>query len=215
MREHQAELVPAWITQQKAVDVPDSLGLRRSTPCAARARRGSRLALSAPTTLGRMRASACILVVSLLVAPAARGGDPAASAGPAAAVAAYHAALSAGDAAAAEALLAPDAIVLESGFVESRREYLAHHLAADVEFARAVAQTRSDERVVVDGDVAWVSASTRAEGTFRGRSVRSVGAELIVLARSADGWRIRAIHWSSHALKELPTPPPSSPPGLP
>jgi ketosteroid isomerase-like protein len=162
-----------------------------------------------------MRAFACALLASLLVLQSASAGDPAASAEPAAAVAAYYAALSAGDAAAAEALLAPDAIVLESGFVESRAEYLAHHLSADIEFARAVAQTRSGERVIVDGDVAWVSASTRAEGELRGRSVRSAGAELIVLARNADGWRIRAIHWSSHPLKEAPAPQPSATPGAP
>jgi len=160
-----------------------------------------------------MRARTCALLASLLVSPGANAGDLAAPAEPAAAVAAYYGALAEGDAAAVEALLAPDAIVLESGFVESRAEYLAHHLAADIEFARAVAQTRSNERVVVDGDVAWVSARTRAEGTFRGRSVRSVGAELIVLGRGADGWRIRAIHWSSHPLKEMPTP--SATPGIP
>jgi len=162
-----------------------------------------------------MRAPACVLLVSLLNAQAASAEDVAASAEPGAAVAAYHAALSAGDAAAAEALLAPDAIVLESGFVESRAEYLAHHLAADIEFARAVTQTRSGERVVVDGDVAWLSASTRAEGAFRGRSVRSAGAELIVLALSSDGWRIRAIHWSSHPVQEAPAPQPSATPGTP
>jgi ketosteroid isomerase-like protein len=162
-----------------------------------------------------MRCLACVLLVSLIAARAASADDLAASAAPASAVAAYYAALSAGAAAAAEALLAPDAIVLESGFVESRAEYVAQHLAADIEFARAVAQTRSDERVVVDGDVAWVSARTRAEGRLRGRSVRSAGAELIVLARGVDGWRIRAIHWSSHALKEGPAPEPSATPGAP
>jgi ketosteroid isomerase-like protein len=123
---------------------------------------------------------------------------------PAAVVEAYHAALAAGDAAAAEALLAPDAIVLESGFVESRAEYLAHHLAADLEFARAAASTRGDVRVAQLGDVAWVSATSRAEGELRGRKIRSAGAELIVLSRAGAGWRIRAIHWSSRALKEEP-----------
>jgi ketosteroid isomerase-like protein len=126
--------------------------------------------------------------------------------GPAATVDAYHAALAAGDAAAAEALLAADAIVLESGGVESRDEYLAGHLAADIEFSRSVAQRRSDVRVVQAGDVAWVSATSRATGEFRGRAIRSTGAELIVLSRSADGWRIRAIHWSSHPSADAPAP---------
>jgi ketosteroid isomerase-like protein len=86
--------------------------------------------------------------------------------------------------------------------VESRAEYLAHHLAADIEFARAVASTRSDVRVAQLGDVAWVSASSRAEGELRGRKIRSAGAELMVLTRVDASWRIRAIHWSSRPLKE-------------
>ena len=109
-----------------------------------------------------------------------------------------------GDAAAAEALLAPDAIVLESGFVESRAEYLAHHLAADIEFAQAIAQTRSDARVVSPGDAAWLSARRRAEGVFRGRAIHSEGAELIVLVRGAEGWRTRAIHGSSRKRHAAP-----------
>ena len=143
-----------------------------------------------------MRTTALLLCV-LAAAPALAD----APADAAATVEAYYGALSAGDAAAAEELLAADAIVLESGFVETRAEYLAHHLAADIEFARAVAQTRSDVRVAAAGDAAWLSARTRAEGEFRGRAIRSEGAELIVLARDAHGWRIRAIHWSSHERK--------------
>jgi ketosteroid isomerase-like protein len=100
-----------------------------------------------------MRAPACVLLVSLLTAQAASAEDVAASAEPAAAVAAYHAALSAGDAAAAEALLAPDAIVLESGFVESRAEYLAHHLAAESS-SRAPSRRRAARARRRDGDVA-------------------------------------------------------------
>jgi ketosteroid isomerase-like protein len=140
-----------------------------------------------------------------LLAACALFGSPSAAAGdvrePAEVVAAFHAALAAGDAAAAEALLAPDAIVLESGHVETRGEYVSGHLAADIAFARAVRSERSDVRVAQQGDVAWVSASSRAQGSFRGRAVRSQGAELVVLARGAEGWRIRAIHWSSHERK--------------
>jgi len=119
-------------------------------------------------------------------------------------VEAFHAALAAGNAAAVGALLAPDAVVLESGHVESRSEYLSGHLAADIEFARTVASQRSDVRVVEQGDTAWVSARSSAAGNFRGRAIHSQGAELIVLARGAQGWRIRAIHWSSHERKAAP-----------
>jgi ketosteroid isomerase-like protein len=139
-----------------------------------------------------MRSLALALFVLALGAAAHAGDDPAAE------VERFHAALASGDVATVEALLAPDAIVLESGLVESRAEYVEHHLPADIAFSRAVAQVRSDVRVVREGSVAWVSARSAADGELRGRVVRSDGAELIVLARTGEGWRIRAIHWSSH-----------------
>lgn len=164
----------------------------------------------ARATHARMRRSLGLALALCCVTPSPLGGEPASS--PAAAVEAYYAALAAGDAAAAEALLASDAIVLENGHAESRAEYLARHLAADIAFARALAQTRSDVRVVQAGDVAWVSARSHVEGDLRGRAIRSQGSELIVLSCEAQGWRIRAIHWSSHPLQE---PPAKAAPGAP
>lgn len=142
---------------------------------------------------------AALLALALVSAPlAARADTPA---GPGAAVEAFHAALRAGDAAAAEALLAPDAIVLEQGHSETRAEYLSDHLPADIAFSRSAFEQRGPASVVVAGDVAWVSASTRVETEAEGKPVRARGAELIVLSRGGDGWRIRAIHWSSHRLE--------------
>jgi len=46
----------------------------------------------------------------------------------------------------------------------------------------------------VRGDMASASATSVAQGQFRGRVVNSTGAELMVLARTPDGWRITAIH---------------------
>jgi ketosteroid isomerase-like protein len=109
----------------------------------------------------------------------------------------FHRALAHGDSAAALALLAPDATILESGGSESVAEYRAHHLPADIEFARAVKEVRTPPRVTVRGNAAWAVATSTARGTFRGRPVDSMGAELIVLTRSPEGWRIAAIHWSS------------------
>jgi hypothetical protein len=48
----------------------------------------------------------------------------------------------------------------------------------------------------VRGDVAWASSLTSVEGELRGRAINSVSAELMVLSREDDGWKIRAIHWS-------------------
>lgn len=117
-------------------------------------------------------------------------------------VAAYDAALQAGDSAAALALLAPDAVILESGGVETREEYRSHHLQGDIAFARAVRTESQPPRVIVRGDVAWAWSTSATQGTYRERAINSAGAELMVLTRSADGrWLIRAIHWSSRARR--------------
>lgn len=112
-------------------------------------------------------------------------------------------AMARGDSAAVLALLAPDLVVLESGDVERRAEYRRHHLPADIEFARAVRGVHTPVSVVVQGDVAWASATSVSTGTFRTRAVDSAGAELIVLSRAKprSPWRVRAIHWSSHPRK--------------
>ena len=114
-------------------------------------------------------------------------------------VSGFQQALARGDSATALELLASDATILESGDIETRADYRAHHLAADIEFAKGVPGRRQVRAVVVHGDAAWVSTTSTAQGTFRGRAMSTAGAELMVLARAASGapWRIRAIHWSS------------------
>jgi ketosteroid isomerase-like protein len=118
----------------------------------------------------------------------------------------FHDALTAGDSAGALALLAPDAAILESGGVETYDQYRAHHLPEDIGFARAVKSVRGTVSVTVRGDVAWASSTSTADGEYRGRAVRSAGAELMVLTRApgsprGDGWRISAIHWSSRTRR--------------
>ncbi len=114
----------------------------------------------------------------------------------------FHAALNKGDAAAAMALLAPDARILEGGHTETRAEYEKGHLSADIEFAQAVPGKREDVITRQEGSVAWSTSTSRTTGNFKGRAIDSAGTELMVLSKTADGWRIRAIHWSSHALKK-------------
>lgn len=123
------------------------------------------------------------------------------SADVAAVVERFHAALASADSAAALALLAEDVVVLESGGVETRAEYRAHHLPADIEFARAVTSQRGAVTVRVRGDAAWATATSTTQGEFRGRPVSSTGAELMVLSRERGDWRIRAIHWSSRTRR--------------
>ena len=113
----------------------------------------------------------------------------------------FHAAIAAGDSATAISLLTPDAVILESGGVETREEYRAHHLPGDLAFAAAVKSDRGPKRVFVRGDVAWVASTSTTSGEYRGRAVNSAGAELLVLARSGQEWKISAIHWSSRTRR--------------
>lgn len=126
----------------------------------------------------------------------AAGGD---SAAVAAVIDRFQRALADGDSAAALSLLAPDVVILESGGMETRDDYRAHHLPADIEFARAVRSASAPVRVVVQGDAAWAVSTSTTQGDFRGRAINSAGAQLVVLSREADGWKIRAIHWSSRS----------------
>ena len=120
------------------------------------------------------------------------------------AVANFHRALARGDSAAALALLDEGALILEGGDLETRAEYRSHHLAADIEFAGATRGERRVARVVVLGDAAWVIATSETRGSFHGRDVASEGAETMVLARTAAGWRIATVHWSSHRAAPRP-----------
>ena len=113
----------------------------------------------------------------------------------------YHQALSDGDTATALALLANDAMILESGDVETREEYRSHHLPMDIELARAVRSMRGPVRVLKQGDAAWAIATSKRQGVFRGRTVDSQGAELMVLTKEVHHWKIRVIHWSSRATR--------------
>lgn len=111
----------------------------------------------------------------------------------------HHTALADADTAAAMALLAADAIILESGGMETRAEYRSHHLPADIAFASAVPRERGSIVVRVHENTAWAASTSVVRGTFREREIDSRGAELMVLRRTPEGWLIEAIHWSSRS----------------
>jgi ketosteroid isomerase-like protein len=114
---------------------------------------------------------------------------------------AFHDALGRGDSKAAMELLAPDAVILESGSAETRAQYEEHHLKEDITFAREVKSTRALLKIQVEGAAAWIIHTSRTTGSLRGRQIDSTGTELMVLGKNSLGWRIRAIHWSSHDAK--------------
>ena len=113
----------------------------------------------------------------------------------------FHEALSSGSAEAATKLLAPDAVVLEAGEIETRKEYVGHHLLDDIKFAKAVPANRGQPEIKIVGDVAWASSTSVTRGVYQSKDLNLVGAELMVLTRAPSGWQIRAIHWSSRKGK--------------
>jgi len=110
---------------------------------------------------------------------------------------AFYGAMKTGDKAAAMRTIAADAVFVESAKLETRAEYEANHLPADIDFERQITGKRSPWQVTTQGDTAWVIATTDYDGTVDGSPVDFVSAQLAVLSRESGAWQIRSIHWSS------------------
>ena len=135
---------------------------------------------------------------------AAVAGAVTPSAGPAAAVVdAFHAALRRSDTQSALSYLAKDALIYEAGGVErGKREYAAHHLAADAAFAQAVPSRVTRRSAHLSGTTAWIASEGRTTGTFKGKPVDRTTLETMILRRTGANWKIVHIHWSSAAAGE-------------
>jgi ketosteroid isomerase-like protein len=112
----------------------------------------------------------------------------------------FYGAIKRGDSTAAMSVIAPDAVFIESGRLETRAEYEMNHLPADIDFEKQVTGTRDPLRITFDGNTAWVIATTTYDGKFNGAPVRFVSAQLMVLTKDPDAWKIRSIHWSSRPI---------------
>jgi len=111
---------------------------------------------------------------------------------------AFHAALRAGDRAKALSFLADDALIFESGHAEqSKAEYEASHVDADMEFEAAVTSTVTQRRRIESDGFAFVASEGHTAGKFRGRDVNNMSTETMVLRDFGEGWKIVHIHWSS------------------
>jgi hypothetical protein len=79
----------------------------------------------------------------------------------------FHKALETGLPDKVMALLAPDAFVVEAGNIQTRSDYQREHLADDIAFAHAVPViSRKIAAVRQEGNVAWVTGTSRAVGEF-------------------------------------------------
>jgi ketosteroid isomerase-like protein len=112
-------------------------------------------------------------------------------------LAAFHTALQRGDAATATAQLATDATIYESGYAETRAEYLAHHLQGDIDFAKTTKTEVKATQQQCSASLCLILHESETSGTYKGKSVRNRGLESAVLRREGDNWKIVHLHWSS------------------
>lgn len=109
----------------------------------------------------------------------------------------FKGSLRGGQADAVMELLHPDVRIYERGHAETRDEYAAGHLEADMAFLQAVQSTTRWDRVVAGQKMAIYMSEYSVKGTFRDRAIDSHRTETIVLVPTDGGWRILHIHWSS------------------
>lgn len=98
----------------------------------------------------------------------------------------------------ASGLLDPSVLVLESGGSERNRDqYLAEHAQADAEYMKDARQELRYRQARVVGDIAWVGSESVISRDKDGKPSSSLSTESMVLRKTAQGWKIVHIHWSS------------------
>ena len=152
------------------------------------------------TTLNKYAATLLATACFATLAEQSPGEPAAPDAALVSTVEAFHKALEAGQAEKVIALLAPEALIIESGYIQTRSDYQREHLAEDIAFARAVPVTsRTVASTRQEGNVAWMTTTSRMVGEFHKKGVDSTTVETFVLTKGEGGWRIGTIHWSSHS----------------
>ena len=105
----------------------------------------------------------------------------------------------------AKALLDPTVLVLESGGSERNRDqYLAEHAQADAQYMKDARQTLRYRQARVVGDIAWVGSESFISHDKEGELSSSLSTETMVLRKTAQGWKIVHIHWSSRPAPGSP-----------
>ena len=109
----------------------------------------------------------------------------------------FQASLAAADSAMAVSLLADDVLIVESGHIQTRSDYLGGHLGADMKASQGSKGVRTLVKVSIVGAAAYLVSKTVTPPTAAPGSTGSELAELMVLSKTSAGWKIRAVHWSS------------------
>ena len=138
------------------------------------------------------------LALAAGVPPSVRAQTPRAdSVAAVSAVEQFQASLAAADSAMAVSLLADDVLIVESGHIQTRAEYLGGHLGADMKASQGSKGVRTVVKASIVGDAAYIVSKTVTPPTGAQGSTGSELAELMVLSKTSTGWMIRAVHWSS------------------
>lgn len=101
----------------------------------------------------------------------------------------------------ASSLLTDDARILESGGIETKEEYLSHHFHSDGKFLSAMEREVKTQKVISSEKTAWISTVSHVSGTYNDREISINSAELAVLVKTENGWKISAVHWSSRSAE--------------
>jgi ketosteroid isomerase-like protein len=110
----------------------------------------------------------------------------------------FSSALAAGDLGKASAELDPGVVILESGGAErSRDEYLGGHAKSDADFLKTAMMTLKRRSAQSSGDLAWVASESQIHAMKGEEMLMIDSTETMVLRKSAEGWKIVHIHWSS------------------
>lgn len=115
----------------------------------------------------------------------------------------FSTALSAGNLDAAGAELDPSVLILESGGAErSRDEYLGGHAKSDAAFLKAAHVTLKRRSATAAGDLAWVGSESEIHASKDGKPLAIASTETAILQKTAGGWKIVHLHWSSRRLTD-------------
>ncbi|HEU0196403.1 MAG TPA: hypothetical protein VFQ88_04195 [Nevskiaceae bacterium] len=139
---------------------------------------------------------AVLLGASIVAVPAVAAPGNAAVA----ALSEFHDDIKAGRTDAALALLAPDVLIAQQGYVDVGRDhYAGARITNDEAFARATRYQRVHRQVVfIDADATEVVTQLRRSGNFNGTPVDIIRVETALLLKRHGKWQIGVLHWSAH-----------------
>jgi len=114
----------------------------------------------------------------------------------------FSAALSAGNLDGVAADLDTAVLILESGGAErTRDEYLGGHAKHDAEFLKAAHISLKRRTAHASGDLVWVGSESEIHASKDDKMLMISSTETAILRKTAQGWKIVHLHWSSRAQR--------------